>query len=159
MAAEINLTELDALMERLNAILKEFPAERRALMERLGPVLLQEVRDALGPSDKVAGWQEPHRGSGGGYVAVRPKADTYQTTKGGKRYAVGYVTNAIEGGHKVPRRRVEDHEGYTYKWRGKSTAVPGKWFYGRARQGLPALAERGARDLLAKLERCLEART
>lgn len=48
----------------------------------------------------------PPYGNEGGYVAVRAKADTYQTTKSGKRYAVGYVTNAIEGD-----TATEAHEG------------------------------------------------
>lgn len=152
MPANIDLTELDKLMQRLNAILEDFPGERRRMMERLGPVLLQEVRSALGPSDKVAGWQEQYVGSGGGYVAIRPKADTYQVTKGGRRYAAGYVTNAIEGGHRVPPKRGSAREGYRYRPRGKVAAVPGKWFYDAVRQRLPAVAEREAQALLAELE-------
>ena len=87
-------------------------------------------------------------GSKGGYVAVRAKADTYQTTKSGRRYAVGYVTNAIEGGHRHGGRRGSTKPGYRYRPRYHTPAVPGRWFYDQVRQELPDMAETEIRQLL-----------
>ena len=100
MAVTVDTSGLDRLMESWDALVKQFPEKKRGLLEQIGARLLQEVRTGIGGTGKVSGWQAPHMGSGGGYVAVRPKAETYQTTKSGKRYAVGYITNAIEGGHR-----------------------------------------------------------
>ena len=102
---------IDRLVESWDRLLKQFPEAKRRALEQMGRDLLANVREEIGGSGKVAGWQEPHMGSGGGYVAVRAKAKTYQTTKRGKRYAVGYVTNAIEGGHKHGGRRGSSKKG------------------------------------------------
>ena len=130
-------------MEHWDGLLKRFPQAKRQLLARLGPEMLARVRREIGGMGKVAGWQEIYRGSGGGYVAVRPKRDTWQTTKGGRRYAVGYVTNAIEGGH-----RVASHRGAGgYRSRIHVAAVPGRWFYDAVRQELPDMAEADIRAL------------
>lgn len=88
-------------------------------------------------------------GSGGGYVAVRPKAETYQTTKSGKQYAVGYITNAIEGGyrHGGPRG---GGKGYRYRPRYQTAAVPGRFFYEAARAHLAGMGQEEA-DRLVQL--------
>ena len=58
---------------------------------------------------------------------MRPKAKTWtETNRSGKRYAVGYVTNAITSGHRTPSG------GY----------VPGKGFYADANAGARAIVER-----------------
>ena len=44
----------------------------------------------------MANVQEVYTGDGGGYAAVRAKADTEL-----RGYAAGYITNALENGHKV----------------------------------------------------------
>ena len=137
MATSVGTEDLDRLLQSWDHLLKQFPASKRKLLESLGEELLSDVRGRIGGTGKVAGWQAPHQGSGGGYVAVRPLADTYQTTKSGKRYAVGYVTNAIEGGHKHGRPRGGTAKGYRYR-RGRMhiAAVPGRWFYQDAREAL-----------------------
>ena len=86
-------------------------------------------------------------GSGGGYVAVRPKAETYQTTKSGKRYAVGYITNAIESGHRHGGPR-GGGKGYRYRPRYQTAAVPGRFFYEAARAALAGMGQEEADRLM-----------
>lgn len=133
MAVTVDTSGLDRLMESWDALVKQFPEKKRGLLEQIGARLLQEVRTGIGGTGKVSGWQAPHMGSGGGYVAVRPKAETYQTTKSGKRYAVGYITNAIEGGHR-PRYQ--------------TAAVPGRFFYEAARAALAGMGREEADRLM-----------
>ena len=97
-------------------------------------------------------------GSGGGYVAVRAKAKTYQTTKRGKRYAVGYVTNAIEDGHRHGGRRGSSKKGYRYRPRYKTAAVPGKWFYQAVRQDVANMSQAEVDDLMQTILNGLEGR-
>lgn len=148
----VDTRDIDHLIDSWNALLKRFPDGKQKALESIGRDLLLNVRDEIGGSGKVAGWQEPHMGSGGGYVAVRAKARTYQTTKNGKRYAVGYVTNSIEGGHRTGGQRPGPKaDGYRYRPRYKKAAVPGRWFYEQARQD----AERILQGEEEKLEKTI----
>ncbi len=135
MAVTVDTSGLDRLMESWDALVKQFPEKKRGLLEQVGARLLQAVQTGIGGTGKVAGWQAPHMGSGGGYVAVRPKAETYQTTKSGKRYAVGYITNAIEGGHRHGGPR-GGGKGYRYRPRYQTAAVRRPLFL-RGRAGGP----------------------
>ena len=148
----VDTRDIDHLIDSWNALLKRFPDGKQKALESIGRDLLLNVRDEIGGSGKVAGWQEPHMGSGGGYVAVRAKAKTYQTTKNGNRYAVGYITNAIEGGHRTGGQRPGPKaDGYQYRPRYKKAAVPGRWFYEQARQD----AERILQGEEEKLEKTI----
>lgn len=144
----VDTSEIDALLKNWDTLLKRFPAKKAELLEGLGAELLGRVRSEIGGEGKVAGWQASHMGSGKGYVAVRAKSETYQTTKGGKRYAVGYVTNAIEGGHKHGGPRGGSRPDYRYRPRYTTAAVPGKRFYRSVRQLLPGIAEADIRKLV-----------
>lgn len=154
MAAAVDTRGLDRLVESWDKLLQRFPEEKRSALDRMGRELLQRVRREIGGSGKVAGWQAPHMGSGGGYVAVRAKAKTYQATQSGKRYAVGYITNAIEGGHKVSRPR----GGKGYRSRVKVAAVPGRWFYDSVRQQVDGLSREEAEALMQTILDGLEGR-
>ena len=84
-----------------------------------------------------------------------PKSSiTMETTKSGKRYAVGYITNAIEGGHRISKPR----GGKNYTSRVQVAAVPGLWFYDAVRQGLPNMAQGEISDLLEIITAGLEGR-
>ena len=87
-------------LDKVTKALEDMPGavrEARAVVfEEMGGELLGAVQQRLGGSGRVAGVQEYQVGSGKGYVAVRAKAKTYL---GG--YAAWYITNALEGGHKV----------------------------------------------------------
>lgn len=149
MAQTIELSGFDQLEKSWDTLLKQFPQERKAVLEKLGQQILEKVQREIGGTGKVAGWQAPHVGSGGGYVAVRAKANTYQTTKNGHKYAVGYITNAIEGGHKTAGSRPgPKSERYRYRGRNMVPAVPGRWFYDAVRQDLDGVTQEEINELL-----------
>ena len=128
------------------------------LLEELGEEMLARVRGAIPGTGTVRSWQERYIGSKNGYVAVRPKAKTYKTTPGGKQYAVGYVTNAIEGGHKHRRPSQTPREGYKYRGRVRVAAVPGLHFYASVRSQLHGLGEERLSALAAQVAARLEGR-
>lgn len=150
----VDTTGLDRLAESWDALVQRFPRQKRAALAALGTELLQQVRSEIGGTGKVAGWQAPHMGSGGGYVAVRAKADTYQTTKSGKRYAVGYVTNAFEGGHKI--RKPQGGKGY--RSRVNVAAVPGRWAYNAVRRQMVGMSQEDVDALMTLIKDGLEGR-
>ena len=152
--AAVDTRGLDHLVESWDKLVKRFPSEKRAALEKLGDELLQQVRNEIGGTGKMAGWQVPHLGSGGGYVAVRAKANTYQATKSGKRYAAGYVTNAFESGHRIPRPR----GGKGYRPRIHAAAVPGRWAYDAVRRRLDGLSREDADALIQLIAEGLEGR-
>ena len=152
----IEMSSLDRIVDSWDKLLETFPDKKRALLESLGGQLLEDVRGHIGGTGTVQGWQERYVGSKNGYVAVRPKADTYKVTKGGKKYAVGHVTNAIENGHKHRRPSQVRRPGYRYKARIKYAAVPGKHFYAQTRSQLDSLAQSQVADLAGEIVRGLE---
>lgn len=115
MSTTVDADDLKKIIEQWDHVLREIPGAKRLLLEHLGAQMKKSVLSHLGPSEHVAGWQSTFPGSGGGYVAVRPKAKTEY-----KGYAVGYITNALENGHITP----------------SGTFVTGKGFYAAARSEL-----------------------
>lgn len=115
MSTTVDADDLKKIIEQWDHVLREIPGAKRLLLEHLGAQMKKSVLSHLGPSEHVAGWQSTFPGSGGGYVAVRPKAKTEY-----KGYAVGYITNALENGHITP----------------SGTFVSGKGFYAAARNEL-----------------------
>ena len=90
---------------------------------------------------------------GGGYAAVRPKKKTFTRDGGsGKPYAVGYVTNSIENGHKQEKGRYVPALGKKLV----ADRVAGKGAYLAARQRAEEIAyqaaERFAKKIQAKLQ-------
>lgn len=87
---------------------------------------------------------------------MRAKAGEHKETQGGKRYAVGYVTNAIESGHKVRRPRPVHRDGYSYRPRIKVAAVAGQHFYAQTQSAMDRLGraelERLAQEIVRRLE-------
>ena len=89
-------------------------------------------------------------GSRGGYAAVRPKAETYTQVNGrGKRYAVSYVTTAINRGHRFPSP--SGKEGYRARIKSGRQSVPGRYFYEIAQSHVQTVAEGAARQVAAEL--------
>lgn len=159
MAQTVELEGLDRIRRSWDALLQRFPEEKRRALSQVGQALLQQVRGQIGGTGKVAGWQNVHLGSGGGYVAVRARAKTYQTTKSGKRYAVGYITNAIEGGHRTGGPRPGPKAaGYRYQPRLRVSAVPGLWFYDTVRRQADSLTQEELDELLGTIIDGLEGR-
>ena len=118
----MQLVEIQGL-DKVTKALEDMPGavrEARAVVfEEMGGELLGAVQQRIGGSGRVAGVQEYQVGSGKGYVAVRAKAKTYL---GG--YAAGYITNALEGGHKVRQPSAAGSRS-----RAKTDRVPGKYMY------------------------------
>lgn len=145
----ISITALEA---RWQEIIKAMPELKRAEFEDLGPEILAEVREEIGGSGKVQDWQEYQVGSRGGYVAVRPEARTW--TDGSGRYAVGYVTNAINSGHGGRKEAVFDKVGHRKIV--KTGFVPGKHFYEHAAQRSEALIRKAVGRLEARMKELAE---
>ena len=129
------MQELEILARQLESSCETLQEVRRAALDKAGGKLLRAVRSRIGGTGKVQSWQEKHLGSGGGYTAVRPAAKTYDRAGD----AVGYVTNAIEGGHRVRTGRGPS--------RARMQRVPGKWMY-RGTDPTQIAAE--ARDEIAR---------
>lgn len=155
----VQMDGVDQLLASWDALQREFPAMKRDLLEDLGKQMLSGVQSKIPGTGTVRGWQERYIGSKNGYVAVRPKSKTYKTTAGGKKYAVGYVTNAVEGGHKHRRPSQTPREGYKYRARINVPAVPGLHFYASVRSQLSGMGAEQLRTLAAEVAARLEGRT
>lgn len=129
------MQELEIIARKLEGSCDKLREVRRQALDEAGDKLLGAVRGRIGGTGKVQSWQEKHMGSGGGYTAVRPAAKAYD----GHGNAVGYVTNAIEGGHRVRTGRGPS--------RARMQRVPGKWMY-RGTDPTQIAAE--ARDQIAQ---------
>lgn len=141
---QIDRSELERLVEKLERSPKALQQARRQAMAAAAPKLLSAVRSEIGGSGKVQRWQNAYVGSRGGYAAARPRAETYtESTKGGKRYAVGCVTNAINNGHKYPSTKL----GY----RTRAGTVPGKQFYQSAQAQAETVAREAAEQIVQAL--------
>lgn len=157
--AGVELKGFERILRSWETLLDRFKTEKEKALERMGKQALQDVKQNIGGSGKVSGWQEPHMGSGGGYVAVRAKARTYQTTKNGKRYAVGYITNSIEGGHRTGGQRPGPKaDGYRYRPRYKKAAVPGRWLYDIVRRQMDGMSQDEMDELMKIIVDGLEGR-
>ena len=152
----VDTSSIDHLLESWDRLLKDYPNMKRDLLINLGNQLLEDVRQVIGGTGKVQGWQERYVGSRNGYAAVRPKSKTFQSTRSGTRYAVGHITNAIENGHPHRRPRPTGRKGYKYRPRIRVAAVPGRHFYARVRGQLGnfgrADLERLAQEIARRLE-------
>lgn len=152
----VDIHDIDHLLESWDQLLAEYPQKKTALLKELGKELLAEVQEKIQGTGTVQGWQSYHLGSKKGYVAVRAKADTYKRTAGGKQYAVGYVTNAIEGGHRHRRPSPEKKAGYYYRPRIRTPAVSARRFYAQVRDRMESMGqaelERLAQGIISRLE-------
>lgn len=139
MSQEVDYSALKARLEKICSVRERIAPLKADALERAGRQLLGEVRGRIGGAGKVQSWQEVYKGSRGGYAAVRPAAKTWD--------ARGYVTNAIESGHRVrgPSGRARR---YRYRGRGLSR-VPGRGFYRDTRASAESLSAQIADELAA----------
>lgn len=157
---EIRTDGIDQLIKSWEDLLKKYPSLKRETLDALGRRMLFEVVWGIGPSENVQHWQGYYIGSKNGYVAVRPKADTWQVTKSGNRYAVGYVTNAIENGHRNRKPQPTGKKNYHYtKGQNTTAATPGKHFYDGARTALDRMAAPLVQQLAEEVAARLEGKT
>lgn len=130
----VDASEVTRLAELLEESPQVIASAKQAAIFAAAPKMKAIVDEEIGGTGKVRNWQEQHIGSAGFYAAVRPRKQTWTeaTRKKGNRYAVGYVTNAINSGHRAP------HAQFAYK------SVRGKFFYQRASAKLGKVAEDAA---------------
>lgn len=149
----VQMSGLDEIIDRLQESPEVFRDARSRELEDIGQQLLPRVQAGIGGTGRIQGLQEVYMGSGRGYVAVRPKAKTFLTTPGGKRYAAGAVTNAIESGHKS---RLPSGKAKRYRPRINVARIAGKYMYQNTSPDAERLAqaagERVAREIVQRLE-------
>lgn len=150
--AHIDHSQLERLVERLEQSPQVLKEAKRQAFQAAAPKLKAVVDAQIGGSGKVRSWQEAHVGSKGGYAAVRPKAKTYTkpTKKWGYKYAVGYVTNAINSGHSWPTPS-SGNRLKGYRAGSKSGWVEGKGFYEAAQAKAEQVAQEAAGQIVQAL--------
>lgn len=148
----IDKSELDRLVGKLEQTPQVLAQARRQAHEAAASKLKEAVQREVGGSGRVRSWQEGYVGSGGGYAAARPLAETYAESRGKQifssphdkphpTYAVGYITNAINSGHKARAGKL----GF------RSNPVHGKEFYQRAQGQAEQVAQEAANQIVHAL--------
>ncbi len=144
-----------AFWDRWQETIDQFPGLKEAMLEKLGGQVQGEVRQTVDHSGlhdsrgRVKLWQNPHVGSGLGYVAVR--ADSVEVAAGyGDRQVLnaGALTNFLSSGHKV---RGPSGRSKRYQPRARMTRVRGLDFYGKAKAEAEKIAVQEAEDFLRRL--------
>ena len=155
---QLDASELDELVERLDKSPEVIREARRKAMEQAAPKLQQQVRTEIGGSGKVQRWQNSFVGSRGGYAAARPKAKTFAQDNRGKvtRYQVGAVTNAINFGHRYPGQSVRGKGRRKTADRFTSGRVAGRYFYEAAQAKAPQVAQEAVQQVADALKSHLE---
>lgn len=146
----------NAFWDRWKNTIDKIPGLKEAMLEKLGGRVQGTVREAVDrsglndPRGRVKLWQNPHTGSGKGYVAVR--ADSVEVAAGYKdrqRLNAGALTNFLASGHRVrgPSGRAKKR----YHPRARMTRVNGLDFYGKAKAESEKIAIQEAEDFLRRL--------
>lgn len=147
---QVDASELTELERRLSESPKVIKAARRAAFEAAAPKLKQSVDSAIDGSGKVQSWQGPRVGSKGGYAATSPRAKTSY-----KGYSVGYITNAINSGHRFPTPSGKDPN-YKPRIASGKQKVAGKFFYQKAELQTKAIAQEAVAQAAEALAKHLE---
>lgn len=148
---------IDEQIDKMDSLIKEMPELRREAHERIAQRLEAEIRSEIARSagtstGKMAEWQEGVVGSGGGYAAVRAKSKTYEETKKGKKYAVGYITNAYASGHAIRRPQGGKH----YRSEIKKSYVLGSKVYEKVRPKADRIALEELNNFADEVEKRLK---
>ena len=126
----LEITYESNIGEKLQGLAAEFRAARAELLTEAGNRLKEALDSRITASGlrdihgKVRSWQVQYRGSGGGYVALRPT----NTSTGDN--SPGAITNYLEHGHRIRPRGT----GKGYRPRIRVAYVNGYHFY-RVTQG------------------------
>lgn len=142
----VEIRGLEEVIRSLDNLPDTIRQARTEALEAEAEPLLTLVQQGIGRGPRRAGDSHAHvadvqgtfLGSGKGYLAVRAKAKTDVISPRGKASAAGYVTNALENGHKTT----------------SGGRVAGKYMYANAR---PA-AEEASRRLKEKIEKAVTER-
>lgn len=146
----LEVTYTNNIGERLHGLAAEFRAVRAQLLDQAGNQLEQALDRSITASGlrdihgKVRSWQEQYKGSGGGYVALRPRAGETGTN------SPGAITNYLESGHKVrfPSGRAKRYRPEVHMARARAFK-----FYADTQP----VAEEMAREMAQSMERRLAA--
>lgn len=146
--ARIDHADLEQLVEKLAKAPQVLAEAKRQAFQAAAPKLKSAVDAQIGGSGRVRSWQGTYVGSKGGYAAVRPKKKTYIETKGKqrgfragpKKYAVGYVTNAVNYGHRTPRD--------AWGFRRQAGTVSGREFYQSAQAQAETVGQETAQQIV-----------
>ena len=142
------MQELAAFAQKLDNVLPQLRTARHAALEEAGEQMLSAVRQRIGGGGKVQRWQEKYMGSGGGYVAVRARAGVRDENG----YAVGYATNALEGGHQQEPGRYVPAIGRKLT----QDRVPGKNMYSQSARELDRIVRSATEQIENAMDHCLE---
>lgn len=160
--AHIDHSELDRLVEKLAKSPQIIAQAKRQAFEDAAPKLQAAVQAKIGGSGRVRSWQGAFVGSKGGYAAARPQAKTYAESRGKQTYeehrrkphptyAVGYITNAINSGHRTPSHRMGQTKGLR-GYRVSTTGwVEGKGSYEAAQDEAESVAQEAAEQIVQAL--------
>lgn len=143
----VDASEVKRLAELLEQSPQVIETAKKEAIAAAAPKMKAIVDEEIGGTGKVRSWQGQYVGSKGLYAAVRPKKETWTEASKKKkhRYAVGYVTNAINSGHRFPSP--SGRKGYKPKILSGSMTVHGKLFYQRASVRLGRVAEEAATNV------------
>lgn len=161
MSQELDFSEFRRVFENLEGVRDQIPEIKREFLDGLGGKMLSTVRGGIGGEGKVQSWQEYFVGSGGGYTAVRAKAETYQYTKKAyqctqrEKYAVGWITNSIENGHRIRSPSGQQKGRYRPRIRNPG-GVQGRHFYKASQAAVDNFVKAGATELAEKIARTIE---
>ena len=151
----IDTGEWTAFWSRWQDTIERLPGLKEAMLEKLGGRVQREVQmdvERSGLNDvrgRVKRWQNPHVGSGSGYVAVR--ADSVEVAAGYRDRQglnAGALTNFLTSGHRV---RGPSGRSKRYQPRARMTRVKGLDFYGKAQAEAEKIAVQEAEAFLERL--------
>ncbi len=160
----MNTEGWDSFWKRWGDTISRMPGRKEEMLEKIGTRMQEAVQSAVdraGINDahgRVKRWQNPHVGSGNGYVAVR--ADSEKVPAGYKHKGTvnaGALTNFLTSGHRVrppsgrwrqykPRFGAADTRGSA-----RMTRVQGYEFYEKARAEAEKAAIQEVESFLKKL--------
>lgn len=155
--ARVDISGLQELDERFQAIYAGLPQQRAALHQRIGEAVYTELGGRIASSlrdggGRVRSWQRVHVGSLGGYVAIRP-AGTKDTPPGESGpNGPGAVTSYLEHGHRIRPPK----GGKGYRPRIKALRVAGRGFYKGTQAAARSIALREARAWADAVSRQME---
>lgn len=149
MSQELDFSEFRRVFENLEGVRDQIPEIKREFLDGLGGKMLSTVRGNISGTGKVQSWQEARVGSRSGYAAVSAKANTEY-----RDYAVGYVTNAIENGHRIRSPSGQAKE--RYRPRIRQAHVPGRYFYRDSQAAVDNFVKAGATELAEMIARAIE---
>lgn len=145
----------DAFWAEWKDVIKSVPGLKEEMLESIGARAQQELLSAIDRSGlndrrgRVKSWQNPHIGSGKGYVAIR--ADSGETTggyEGGETVAIGALTNYLTVGHRV---RPPSGRNKRYVPKARMSRVRGFGFYKTAAGQSNKIAVEEAEKFLKRL--------